>query len=365
MALCAAFAASAQTGLQQTPGGVQYQCFTNKTGERIKVGDFLTFDIIQKTDKDSVLMSSFTSPEKPKMRVADPAGVSDYVEANLMKVLQQVTLNDSLLVRVPTDSIFKGHEDQRPAFFAKGSYLNFIFKIEKIQQLDDVIRELKSADSIGAAKYIADHKLTLKKTASGLRYLITLPTTNAKPLPGDTLLVNYTGRTVDDVVFDSSIESVAKEAGLNQPGRTYEPIQFTVGAGGIIQGWDEGLQLVPEGGKAILVIPSELAYGDRGSDPIKPYSTLIFDIELVKIKHGKHSAGTAGNTAAGSGTPATVMAKIANMRATPSSKGELVLQLSAGAKLSVIAGQDTNGYCKVIDVKTNKTGWVLKSAVKM
>ena len=103
------------------------------------------------------------------------------------------------------------------------------------------------------------------------------------------MLVNYAGRTLDDKVFDSSIAAVAQASGLNQPGRTYEPIQVIVGTGGVIPGWDEGLLLLNEGTKATFVIPSALAYGAQGAgDDIKPYNTLVFDVEVVKLKPIKH-----------------------------------------------------------------------------
>ncbi len=282
--------------MQHASAGASYIIYTHNTGDKIKVDDVVSFDFIQKTDKDSVLMSSFGTGKKAAVQVVDPKGVTDVVEANLMEIFPLLTLNDSVLIKLPTDSIFKGHEDQRPAFFPKGSNLNFVIKVQLVQSLNDAIAErnaeldkIKAAETADAAKYITDHKLVLATTASGLKYVITKTSVKPKPLKGDTLLVNYTGRTLDDKVFDSSIQSVAQAANLNQPGRNYEPIQFVVGTGGVIPGWDEGLLLLHEGGKATLVIPSTLAYGAQGAgDDIKPYSTLVFDVELVKIKPIKH-----------------------------------------------------------------------------
>jgi FKBP-type peptidyl-prolyl cis-trans isomerase len=128
----------------------------------------------------------------------------------------------------------------------------------------------------------------LKTTATGLKYVITSPSTKLKAQKGDTVLVNYAGRGLDDKLFDSSIEKLAKGAGLNQPGRAYEPLQVVIGTDNIIAGWNEGLLLLNEGAKATLVIPSNLAYGATGYGDIKPYSTLVFDIELVKVKPIKH-----------------------------------------------------------------------------
>lgn len=281
----------AQNDLQHTQKGAAYQVFTHNTGDKIKLNDVVTFQFIQKTDKDSILFSTYTVGHPVQAQVQASKNVGD-----LMEVFLLLTLKDSALVKVPTDSIFKGHEEQRPAFFAKGSNLTFILKIEKVQSLNDAIAErnagidkVKGNETAAANKYIADHNLILKTTHTGLKYVITKPSLKHRPLKGDTLLVNYAGRTTEDKVFDSSIEEVAKSAGLQQTGRTYEPLTVVVGSGRVIQGWDEGLLLLNEGSKATFVIPSKLGYGAQGNgDDIKPYSTLIFDVELVKIKPIKH-----------------------------------------------------------------------------
>ena len=90
---------------------------------------------------------------------------------------------------------------------------------------------------------------------------------------------------LDGTYFDTSIESVAKEEGLFTEGRTYEPIEFTLGQGQVIKGWDEGIAMMNVGDKAQFIIPSELAYGEnvRPGGPIPPFATLVFDVELVEV----------------------------------------------------------------------------------
>jgi FKBP-type peptidyl-prolyl cis-trans isomerase FkpA len=285
-----AIKANAQNDLQLTAKGSQYRLFTHNTGDRIKLNDVVTFNLLQKTDKDSILFSSYTTGSPVQIQI-QPAG-------DLMDIFPLMTLKDSALVKMPSDSVFKKHEDQRPPFLPKGSNLIFVVKIEKVQSLDEAIAErnasldkLKSAETENANKYIADHNLIVKTTPSGLKYIITRLSLKRKPLAGDTLLVNYTGRTLDGKVFDSSIEAEANKAGLQQPGRTYEPLQLIVGKGQVIPGWDEGLLLLNEGSQATFIVPSSLAYGDKGAgEDIKPFSTLIFNVELVKIKPIKHPA---------------------------------------------------------------------------
>ncbi|MEO3403089.1 FKBP-type peptidyl-prolyl cis-trans isomerase [Mucilaginibacter sp. CAU 1740] len=292
----AAFAstANAQTeGLQKTDKGSFYKIFTANPGDKPKLNDVITFNFIQKTDKDSVLFSSYAAGKPAQAQIQEWRALGD-----MMDVFPLLAAKDSALVKVPTDSVFKGHEEARPPFFPKGSYLTFIIKMEKIQSLNDAIAErnaglekLKQAEAVDRDKYIAAKGLKPLTTPSGLKYIITTPSAKRKPLAGDTVLVNYTGKTLDGKMFDSSIEANAKAGGLEQPGRTYEPISVVLGEHRVIQGWEEGLLLLNEGSKATFIIPSSIGYGDRGNGPSIPgYSTLLFDLELVKVKPGKHVA---------------------------------------------------------------------------
>ena len=108
----------------------------------------------------------------------------------------------------------------------------------------------------------------VKVTESGLQYLVVKEGNGKKPGPNDVVTVHYTGRLVDGTVFDSSVERG-------------EPATFAVGQ--VIPGWVEGLQLMSEGSAYRLFIPSEHAYGEHGTGPIQPNSTLIFDVQLLKV----------------------------------------------------------------------------------
>ncbi len=292
--LCAfTVTANAQNDLQKTSQGALYNNFTHNTGDRIKNDDVVTLQIIQKTDKDSLLSSTYALGHPVQVKVQPTQNVTD-----MMEIFPLLTLGDSILVKIPADSVFKGHENSRPPFFPAGSYFNFYMKIVKVQSLNDAIAErnaelekIKANESVDANKYITSNKLVMKATPSGLKYVVFKQSTKPKPRAGDTVLVNYTGHLLNGQVFDTSVASVAENAGLLQEGRTYEPISFVLGSGQVIKGWDEGILLLNTGAKAKFVIPSSLAYGDQGQgDTIPPYSTLVFDVELVAVKPIPHPA---------------------------------------------------------------------------
>ena len=109
-------------------------------------------------------------------------------------------------------------------------------------------------------------------TITGLRYIRMNKTEGAPAKAGSTVAVHYTGYLLDGTVFDSSISRG-------------EPISFPIGTGRVIKGWDEGIALLKVGEKARLLIPSALAYGERGAGGlIPPNADLVFDVELVSVK---------------------------------------------------------------------------------
>lgn len=112
----------------------------------------------------------------------------------------------------------------------------------------------------------------VKKTESGLQYIMVQEGVGDFPVVGDQVFVHYTGYLEDGKIFDSSVERG-------------QPLPFPLGQGRVIKGWDEGVALLKKGGKARLIIPPELAYGERGYPGLIPENaTLTFDVELMGIK---------------------------------------------------------------------------------
>jgi FKBP-type peptidyl-prolyl cis-trans isomerase len=114
-------------------------------------------------------------------------------------------------------------------------------------------------------EYIKTHGLTAQPMASGLYYIETKAGAGATPAYGKKVRVKYTGKFTDDTVFDSS---------------TFD---FNIGLSQVIKGWDEGVGYMKEGGKATLIVPSDLGYGPNGYSDIPGYTPLIFEVELIDI----------------------------------------------------------------------------------
>jgi FKBP-type peptidyl-prolyl cis-trans isomerase FklB len=124
---------------------------------------------------------------------------------------------------------------------------------------------MKEGEDFLAANAKKDGVLT---TASGLQYKIITAGTGATPVDGDNVTTHYTGKLIDGTIFDSSVQRG-------------EPTSF--GVNQVIAGWTEALKLMPAGSKWELYIPHTLAYGDRDMGNIKPFSCLIFELELISI----------------------------------------------------------------------------------
>lgn len=120
-------------------------------------------------------------------------------------------------------------------------------------------------EKLAIKAYLLENNYTAEPKASGLYYIETKAGTGATPAYGKRVRVKYTGTYTDGTTFDSG---------------TFD---FTLGVGQVIEGWDEGIGYMKEGGRAILIIPSDLAYGPDGQGDIPGYTPLVFSVELLDI----------------------------------------------------------------------------------
>lgn len=255
--------------------GSRYSILKANKTPLVKIDDVVTLQLKYSNTKDSVLFDSWKMGGPLQLKVTKPQFKGD-----LMAGLVLLHAGDSALFLISADSLFsKTFNMEMPAFVEKGSDLKFTVKVIKsIPEAELKAEEIKTQkqkdmqESIDIEKYIKDNNLTVVTTASGLKYVMLAEGTGEQAQSGKTVRVHYTGKLLDGTKFDSSLDR-------------NDPLEFMLGQGMVIRGWDEGIALLKVGGKALLIIPSNLAYGARGAgNVIPPFSPLTFEVELVEVK---------------------------------------------------------------------------------
>jgi len=280
---------------KKSPNGLLYKIIEKKDGHRGDFGDYYTIDLKYETENDSLLFDSRYMQDPLMVEIMVP-----YYEGDLTEIFSLIGVGDSVNVLVVADSFFIKQTSHRrlPDFITPGSMLKFSIRVldlisaeemgimeqEIEKEIDEQKRNLEAEEAENLKAYLSENKVTVKPTESGLYFISKTKGKGNNPKPGQTVKVNYTGRLLNGKVFDTSSEEVAKANNIFNPQRPYGPLDFVIGKGQVIKGWDEGIALLQPGGTGTLIIPSNLAYGERWvSELITPYSNLIFEVELVTV----------------------------------------------------------------------------------
>lgn len=166
-------------------------------------------------------------------------------------------------------AVFEGVQPKMTYDEAKLEIKNFFEAMEAEQQA--AAAKMGEVNEAAGKKFLEENgkRVEVNVTPSGLQYEVLQEGTGKQPVASDSVTVHYTGKLIDGTVFDSSVE---------------RGMPATFGVTQVIPGWVEALQLMKEGAKWRLFIPSQLAYGPQGAgNIIGPNSTLIFDVELIKV----------------------------------------------------------------------------------
>lgn len=292
---------SACQQFQEGEGGMQYKIVEDKGEPKLLEGDFVAFGAKISTESDSVVLNTADVGQPSYIQLQAPMYKGD-----LMTAFMKLGKGDSGVFKMRIDSLKK--LGMQVPENTTGDFLQYAIRINHVipkgdladsvwqEQVETYIKgeeeKAKNAEAGKISDYIESNGLEVQKTASGIQYVLETEGKGPVARPGDTVQVNYTGRFLNGKVFDTSIKEIAQKEGHYMEQRPYEPIKVPVGLGTVIPGWDEGLTIFPEGSKVKMILPSKLAYGDRGSMGIPPFTPLVFELDVIDVIPQKQDAGT-------------------------------------------------------------------------
>jgi FKBP-type peptidyl-prolyl cis-trans isomerase len=218
-------------------------------------------------------------------------GKSAYNGGVFYRTMLSARNGDSLLLRVPAQNLYDSTlKSPVPGDVSPSDTITLRIGIAKSETIAENLKRRISeyearkaslsaqqnaqttADGEIIDRYLTQKNALFEQTPAGVRYMIAQPGSGRAPAPGDRVSVHYRGTLLDGTLFDTSYERK-------------QPFEFTYGTGDVIFGFDEGVGLLREGGRATLLIPSPLAYGNqKRSELILENTILVFEIELLKVE---------------------------------------------------------------------------------
>lgn len=269
---------------QKTDDGLNYQFFIkNEKGQKANIGDYITYHLVIENHKNKVIQSTYNNIQGAIIdhKIQKPR----FKGGNIDEMLLLMAAGDSAVFWVNIDTLIAKTGQNYPIHAEKGSNLKYTFKVLEVRTQSEIN---KSIQKNMTSQYQKDKKLIkeylsqnldknklakVKQTNSGIHYFFQKESNGKLPKKGDTAYINYKGKLLDGTVFESS--------------EIQEPLKSPIGQNLFFSGWDEGIMLFPEGSKATMLLPSQLAYGTEGVESVVPVpanSVVIFEVELLKVK---------------------------------------------------------------------------------
>lgn len=259
-------------GFHKADSGLLYKFHEKKDARKAQIGDYITVEMSYKTNEDSLLFDG-TGQTIP-LELVKSVFAGDINEA-----LAMMGKGDSASFVIRADSfLLKNAQLSRlPDFIDDDSRIIFEIRMLNVQSLEELEQEKEKERRAGLKleeeainAYILENNISVNPELSGLYYVPIRQGNGAQAKEGQRVSVHYSGKFLDGSVFDSSYTRG-------------KPIEFELGRGYVIAGWDEGILKMKKGGKALLLIPSDIGYG-AGRGKIPPYTPLVFEVELIDVK---------------------------------------------------------------------------------
>jgi FKBP-type peptidyl-prolyl cis-trans isomerase FkpA len=280
--------AQADKGFKTLPNGLKFKSIQETKGTLPAEGDQMklkfSYFLVRPGKADSLIFSSERNGNNAPVSVGC---MKPTYQGDLMEGLALMAKGDSAHFMMRADSFLLKSAGMRslPENVGKDDQILFcarmidlvpkaIFEEMRRKETEKQAAEMSAKSAAEKGKrdeYLQKNNITQSPSASGLIVVMSQEGSGSKPQTGQKVTVHYTGYLTDGTKFDSSVDRG-------------EPFSFTLGMGQVIKGWDEGIAMLSPGAKAKLIIPSSIGYGGRNMGSIPPFSTLIFDVELIKFE---------------------------------------------------------------------------------
>jgi FKBP-type peptidyl-prolyl cis-trans isomerase FkpA len=262
-------------GYKKAKHGIYYQLHTmGEDTAKAGPGDYITVNLSYLTMEDSVFFQG-----SRKFQVSQPA-----YEGAVDECFMMLATGESATFVIRSDNFFlKTLQSSLPRFLPPGSAMKLYVEMIDIQTEEDYIREKEAFlswiedfgeyEKVILHQFISEEKLDVSPLPSGIYYLNLKPGTGKKVELGDTVTINYEGRFLNGKFFDSTV-------------KRGQPFQFVYGTEWqVIKGLEEAIGIMSEGEKSLIILPSDLGFGNHGSSNqvIPPFTSLIFEVEILKV----------------------------------------------------------------------------------
>lgn len=277
-------------GFQQTSSGLFYKIHRKGHNEKdppLNIGDYIFGHLWQYWGDSLIVDHPF------EMFIEQPLFSGDLPDGLLL-----LNIGDSATILMNADSIERHWNVKKPAEFFFCDYFKTTIRIDGVRKksffdtlelqkqiLQDSVVQVSIPKEIrDLQNYLKRNNITVQPNSDGVYVVVLKPGTGTKVTEGKTAVFDYTGRLINGVIWDSSNEDIAGEAGVAFPQRAYEPKQIKIGEKQWMNGLDNALIGQAAGAKLKIILPSNMVFGHLGNAFVDEFKSVVLDIDLIDVK---------------------------------------------------------------------------------